>query len=106
MIAKNDSNNQLPTEIKSVFKELNMFKHLRDAGIKKLVGFSCAYIFQFIFSFIFENKNWYRMLERKKSSDVPAKDAVYRCLNTSTYTRIGDLCCYPCPHRRLPRRPS
>jgi len=85
MIAKNDSNNQLPTEIKSVFKELNMFKHLRDAGIKKLVGFSCAYIFQFIFSFIFENKNWYRMLESKKSSDVPAKDAVYRFLNTSTY---------------------
>jgi len=77
MIAKNDSNNQLPTEIKSVFKELNMFKYLRDTGVKKLVGFSCAYIFQLIFSLIFENKNWYRMLESKKSSDVPAKDAVY-----------------------------
>ena len=34
---------------------------------------------------IFENKNWFQTLESKKSSDFPAKDAVYRFLNQSTF---------------------
>ncbi|WP_373893489.1 IS4 family transposase [Virgibacillus natechei] len=85
MIAENDQNKQLPNEIKSTFKELNVLKHLRNAGITKSFGFSCAYIFKLIFCLIFENKNWFRMLESKKSSDVPAKDTVYRFLNESTF---------------------
>ncbi|RCS32452.1 IS4 family transposase, partial [Heyndrickxia coagulans] len=85
MIAKNSLNNQLPNEIKSTFKELNMLKHLRIAGITKSFGFSCAYIFQLIFCMIFENKNWFRMLESKKATDIPAKDTVYRFLNQSTF---------------------
>ena len=85
MIAKNDLNKQLPNEIKSTFKELNVLKHLRNAGITKSFGFSCAYIFQLIFSLIFENKNWFRTLESKKVNDVPAKDTVYRFLNQSTF---------------------
>ena len=85
MIAKNSLNNQLPNEIKSTFKELNVLKHLRIAGITKSFGFSCAYIFQLIFCMIFENKNWFRMLENKKATDIPAKDTVYRFLNQSTF---------------------
>lgn len=85
MRAKNSLNNQLPNEIKSTFKELNMLKHLRIAGITKSFGFSCAYIFQLIFCMIFENKNWFRMLESKKATDIPAKDTVYRFLNQSTF---------------------
>ncbi|WP_010532239.1 IS4 family transposase [Lentibacillus jeotgali] len=85
MIAKNDLNKQLPNEIKSTFIELNVLKHLRNAGITKSFGFSCAYIFQLIFSLIFENKNWFRTLESKKVNDVPAKDTVYRFLNQSTF---------------------
>lgn len=85
MIAKNCLNNQLPNEIKSTFKELNVLKHLRIAGITKSFGFSCAYIFQLIFCMIFENKNWFRMLESKKATDIPAKDTVYRFLNQSTF---------------------
>ncbi|ALX47495.1 transposase [Lentibacillus amyloliquefaciens] len=85
MIAKNNLNNQLPNEIKSTIKELNVLKHLRNAGITKSFGFSCAYIFQLIFSLIFENKNWFRTLESKKAADVPAKDTVYRFLNQSTF---------------------
>ncbi|UXC22393.1 IS4 family transposase [Heyndrickxia coagulans] len=85
MIAKNSLNNQLPNEIKSTFKELNMLKHLRIAGITKSFGFSCAYIFQLTFCMIFENKNWFRMLENKKATDIPAKDTVYRFLNQSTF---------------------
>ncbi|MEK4965759.1 transposase [Weizmannia sp. FSL K6-3076] len=72
-------------EIKSTFKELNVLKHLRIAGITKSFGFSCAYIFQLIFCMIFENKNWFRMLESKKATDIPAKDTVYRFLNQSTF---------------------
>ncbi|WP_434063206.1 IS4 family transposase [Heyndrickxia faecalis] len=72
-------------EIKSTFKELNMLKHLRIAGITKSFGFSCAYIFQLTFCMIFENKNWFRMLENKKATDIPAKDTVYRFLNQSTF---------------------
>ncbi|MUV39262.1 hypothetical protein JNUCC1_03135 [Lentibacillus sp. JNUCC-1] len=85
MIAKNNSNNQLPNEIKSTFKELKVLKHLRNAGITKSFGFSCAYIFQLIFSLIFENKNWFRTLEGKRAADVPAKDTIYRFLNQSTF---------------------
>ncbi|MDL5041596.1 transposase [Weizmannia coagulans] len=62
-----------------------MLKHLRIAGITKSFGFSCAYIFQLIFCMIFENKNWFRMLESKKATDIPAKDTVYRFLNQSTF---------------------
>jgi hypothetical protein len=85
MIANHDPNKQLPNEIKSTFKELKVLKHLRTAGITKSFGFSCAYLFQLIFCLIFENKNWFRMLESKKAGDVPAKDTVYRFLNQSTF---------------------
>jgi hypothetical protein len=85
MITNNDQNKQLPNELSSTFKELQVLKHLRTAGITKSFGFSCAYLFQIIFCLIFENKNWFRTLESKKSSDFPAKDAVYRFLNQSTF---------------------
>ncbi|MDW8518582.1 IS4 family transposase, partial [Priestia flexa] len=86
MIANHDQSKQLPNEIKSTFKELKVLKHLRKAGITKAFGFTCAYLFQLIFCLIFENKNWFRTLESKKSTDIPAKDAVYRFLNRSTYS--------------------
>jgi hypothetical protein len=85
MITNNGQNKQLPNELTSTFKELQVLKHLRKAGITKSFGFSCAYLFQVIFCLIFENKNWFRTLESKKSTDFPAKDAVYRFLNKSTY---------------------
>lgn len=86
MITNNDQNKQLPNELTSTFKELQVFKHLRKAGITKSLGFSCSYLFQVIFCLIFENKNWFRTLESRKSTDFPAKDAVYRFLNQSTYS--------------------
>lgn len=85
MITNNTQEKQLPNEIKSVFKELNVLKHLRDAGITKSFGFSCGYIFKLIFCLIFENRNWFRMLESKKSLELPAKDTIYRFLNHSTF---------------------
>jgi hypothetical protein len=85
MITNTDQNKQLPNELTSTFKELQVLKHLRKAGITKSFGFSCAYLFQIIFCLIFENKNWFRTLESKKSSDFPSKDTVYRFLNQSTF---------------------
>jgi hypothetical protein len=84
MIANNEQNKQLPNELKSIFKEMQLLKHLRKAGITKSFGFSCGYLFQLIFCLIFENKNWFQTLESKKSPELPAKDAVYRFLNQST----------------------
>lgn len=85
MIANNGQKNQLPKEIKAAFDELEILKHLRNAGIKKSFGFTCAYLFQLIFCLIFEQKNWFRLLNGKKSAELPAKDAVYRFLNHSKF---------------------
>lgn len=85
MIANNDQNNQMPTELKSGFNELEILKHLRKAGITKGFGFSCAYLFQLLFCLIFEQKNWFRLLESKKSESLPGKDTIYRFLNYSKY---------------------
>ena len=85
MISNNGLNKQLPNELTSTFKELQVLKHLRKASITKSFGFSCGYLFQLIFCLVFENKNWFRTLESKKAADFPAKDVVYRFLNKSTF---------------------
>jgi hypothetical protein len=85
MINDNQQNNQLPKELKSVFKELEIFKHLRNAGIKKRFGFTAAYLFQLIFCLIFHHKSWFTLLKSKKGEQYPAKDAVYRFMNHSKF---------------------
>src|SRR5690625_3038980 len=85
MITNNNPNNQLPSELKSAFNELEIFKHLRNAGITKSFGFSCAYLFKLVFCLIFEQKNWFRLLESKKSENLPEKDTVYRFLNHTKF---------------------
>lgn len=85
MIANKEGKNQLPKEIKATFDELGVLKHLRNAGITKTFGFTCAYLFQLVFSLIFEQKNWYRLLESKKAANYPGKDSVYRFLNHSQF---------------------
>lgn len=85
MLANNGQKNQLPKELKSGFNDLQMFKHLRRAGITKGFGFSCAYLFQLLFCLIFEQKNWFRLLESRKTESLPEKDTVYRFLNHSKY---------------------
>lgn len=74
-----------------------IFSNFRNWGLLIVTVFSMMivaiisspnsnYLFQLIFCLIFENKNWFRTLERKKSNDFPAKDAVYRFLNQSTFS--------------------
>ncbi|MFD1032826.1 IS4 family transposase [Metaplanococcus flavidus] len=85
MIDQNQTNNQLPNELHSVFSELQISKHLRKAGITKTFGFSCSYLFQLVFCLIFQHKNWFSLLDSKKADRYPAKDAVYRFLNQPTF---------------------
>ena len=58
---------------------------LRQAGIRKNFGFSCAYLFQLVFSLIFHQKNWFALVTSKKSERYPGKDTVYRFLNHSKF---------------------
>jgi hypothetical protein len=85
MIAQTNATQQLPDEIHVVFKQLKMLQHLRKANITKALGFTCSYLFQLVFSLVFHNKNWFRLLESKPNQSHPAKDAVYRYLNCPTY---------------------
>ena len=81
MINQQEPKNQLPKEIQSNFNDLNIFKHLRNAGFRKNAGFSCAYLFQIIFCLIFHHRNWFRLLESPQGQGLPANDAIYRFLN-------------------------
>jgi hypothetical protein len=85
MIEHNDQNNQLPKELKSVFNELEISKHLRNAGIRKKFGFTCTYLFQLVFCLIFHHKSWFTLLQSKKGDCYPAKDSVYRFMNHSKF---------------------
>jgi len=49
MITNNEQDKQLPNELTSTFKELNVLKNLRKAGITKTFRFSYGYLFQLIF---------------------------------------------------------
>jgi hypothetical protein len=81
MIEQKEQKNQLPKEIETVFKELKVLQHLRNAGFKKRFGFTCAYLFQIVFVLIFRHKNWFQLLESQRGESFPGKDAVYRFLN-------------------------
>ncbi len=81
MIFHDDLNNQLPSEINAVFRELRVPYHLRKAGITKRFGFSCLHLFQIVFALIFHHRNWVQLLESAKGASFPGKDAVYRFLN-------------------------
>src|SRR5690606_7722682 len=81
----NRLNNQLPKEVKAIFDELEILKYLRKVGINKGFGYSCAYLFQLVFSLVFEGKNLFRLLQSKKAKDMPEKNAIYRFLNNPQY---------------------
>lgn len=78
--------NQLPTELKETFIELKVLKHLRQAGIKRNLGFACSYIFQIVFCLLFQHRNWFRLQEsERKNVNYPSKDAIYRFLNCPNF---------------------
>jgi hypothetical protein len=91
MITQKEQKNQLPKEIQPAFKELKVLKHLRNSGIMRNLGFSCAYLFQVIFVLIFRHKNWFRLIEPKRGDSFPGKDAVYRFLTIHALLGVVSL---------------
>jgi hypothetical protein len=65
----NNQNNQLPKELKLVFNQLDITKHLRNAG--NSFGLH-VYLFQLVFCLIFHHKSWFTLLQSKKGERYPA----------------------------------
>ena len=81
MITRKLLANQLPAETIADLKELRFLHHLRNAGIKKRLGFSVSELFLLIFSLVFQHRNWFQVLASSKATELPGKDSVDRCLN-------------------------
>lgn len=67
MLSKKSSFVHLSQAMKNSFSELNVGRHLRNAGITKKLGFSCLTIFQLLFLLVFEHRNWYHACLSKKA---------------------------------------
>ncbi|WP_335871148.1 IS4 family transposase [Bacillus sp. 2205SS5-2] len=85
MLSKKSSFVHLSKAMKNSFSELNVGKHLRNAGITKKLGFSCLTIFQLLFLLVFEHRNWYHACFSKKAIDLPSKDVIYDFLKVPTF---------------------
>jgi hypothetical protein len=64
----------------ALFSTLKVGHFLRQAGIRKSFGLPALTVFQLIFTLIFQQRSWSRLLESNRSS-LPGKDVVYRFLN-------------------------
>lgn len=77
---------QIPTEMKTSFKELKFAHFLLQANITKAKGFSALFIFITIFMLTFQKETWFEQTTMsKKAASLPGKDAIYRFLNKSTF---------------------
>ena len=85
MLSKNSSFVHLSHAMKISFSELNIGRHLRNAGITKKLGFSCLTIFQLLFLLVFEHRNWYQACFSKKATHLPSKDVIYDFLKVPTF---------------------
>ncbi|WP_400244534.1 transposase [Niallia sp. JL1B1071] len=85
MLSKNSSFVHLSQAMKHSFSELNVGRHLRNAGITKKLGFSCLTIFQLLFLLVFEHRTWYQACLSKKATVLPGKDVIYDFLKVPTF---------------------
>ncbi|WP_445506432.1 IS4 family transposase [Niallia sp. 03190] len=85
MLTKKSSFVHLSQAMKNRFSELNVGKHLRNAGITKKLGITCLSIFQLLFLLVFEHRNWYQARLSKQAVDLPGKDVIYRFLKVPTF---------------------
>jgi len=77
--------NKVKSQVSSFFKQYNIGNLLRHSNFDKGKGFSCLHLFRFIFMLIFTGKNLYRVLQADTADGLPAKDSVYRFLNSTRY---------------------
>ena len=68
-----------------LFSELKLGHHLRKAGFRKALGFSCLIIVRILMLLAFQQRNWFRLLQSSKKESLPGKDVIYRFLNTITF---------------------
>lgn len=84
ILPKNDNLEQAKTYSDRFIKQAKIGTFLHQANIRKESGLSPLFLFQFIFSLVFQGRNLYRTLESGRIDNAPSKDAVYRFLNRST----------------------
>jgi hypothetical protein len=75
----------LPHEIYVVFQELNVLRHLKQAGIAKQKGVNTAIVFTFLFSLAFKNRSIFQLTSGRDSENYPKKDVVYRFMNHESF---------------------
>ena len=78
-------NQAVENQIDHFFRRYQIGKLLHKTNFAKEKGFSCLFLFRFIFLLVFTGKNLYRTLQSGALDNRPAKDSVYRFLNSSRY---------------------
>jgi hypothetical protein len=76
---------QLKTQIDHYFSKHSFGARLKDANIRKKKGYTCLYLFKFIFLLVFNGKNLYRTLLSENDDTTMEKSAAYRFLNSPRY---------------------
>jgi len=84
ILPNNDNIEQTKSYFERFIKQAKVGTFLHQANIRKESGLSALFLFQFIFSLVFQGKNLYRTLQTGRIDSAPSKDAVYRFLNRPT----------------------
>jgi len=77
--------NHVESQFSKFFKQYGIGNLLRQSNFGKEKGFSCFQLFKLVFMLVFTGKNLYRTLQASKDYEQPAKDSVYRFLNSTRY---------------------
>ena len=84
MLHQNSLHEKSTLRLTALFTTLKIAHLLRQAGIRKSFGMPTPEVFQMLFTLVFQQRNWYRLLESERSS-LPGKDVIYRFLNHSSF---------------------
>ena len=80
------SENEVQSQADLFLKKYRIGRLLKQSNFSKDKGFPCFLIFRFIFLLVFTGKNLYRLILTQNCNErLPAKDSVYRFLNSSRY---------------------
>ncbi|MDB5055844.1 MAG: transposase family protein [Bacilli bacterium] len=85
MLQHNSQSEKLEARFSTLFSVLQIGSLLRKVGIRKSFGMSSLAIFEILFTLIFQGRNWYRLFDSKRRTDLPGKDVIYRFLNHSRF---------------------
>jgi hypothetical protein len=78
--------NEVQSQADLFLKKYHVGRLLKQSNFSKSKGFPCLLIFRFILLLVFTGKNYYRlMLTQNSDGRLPAKDSVYRFLNSVRY---------------------